>query len=66
MQIVYTCPKCGGDLEELVLTSFPPQYQKRCKNCNWKTIEKSDDIVVRIPYKERILQGYKAESEDKG
>ena len=33
----HKCPKCGGDEIEyntqLVLTSYPPQSQLRCKNC---------------------------------
>lgn len=51
MQIIYTCPKCGADLEELVLTSNPPQHIKRCKNlkCDWMFVEKPQD-VIRIPY----------------
>ena len=48
MQIIYTCPKCGADLEEIVLTSNPPQHQKRCRNCGWTHTERED--VVRIPF----------------
>lgn len=28
-----TCPKCGGAIEQLVLTSNPPIYKKRCTKC---------------------------------
>lgn len=51
MQIIYTCPKCGADLEDIVLTSNPPQYMKKCKNlkCDWHYVERPVD-VVRIPY----------------
>ena len=52
MQIIYTCPKCGHDLQELMLPSNPPQYEKRCPNCGWNHIEKQDDGFVRIPYNE--------------
>ena len=48
MQIIYTCPKCGADLEEIVLASNPPQHQKRCRSCGWEHTERED--VVRIPY----------------
>ena len=48
--IIYTCPKCGGDLQEYVLTSYPPQYKKACPKCGWSHIEKPSDEVVRIPY----------------
>lgn len=47
--IVYTCPKCGGDLQELVLCSYPPQYKKECPKCGYSYIEKSDPII-RVPY----------------
>ena len=47
--IVYTCPKCGSDLQEIVLTSYPPQSKMYCTNCNWSHIE--TDKVYKIPYK---------------
>ena len=50
MQIIYTCPKCGSDLEELVLASYPPQYQKLCRKCGYKYIEKTE--TIRIPFVE--------------
>ena len=46
--IIYTCPKCGGDLVSLVLTSYPPQYKKECPNCGWSHTE--SDTITRIPY----------------
>ena len=46
--IVYTCPKCGGDLVSLVLTSYPPQYKEECPNCGWNHTE--SDTITRIPY----------------
>ena len=27
------CPKCGGTIEQLVLTFNPPIYKKRCTKC---------------------------------
>lgn len=54
MQIIYTCPKCGHDLEEIILTSNPPQHEKRCSNCGWHhIIEEKQDFFIRIPYTER-------------
>lgn len=50
MSIIYTCPKCGSDLEEIVLATYPPQYQSRCPKCGWDHIKK--DTVIRIPYPE--------------
>lgn len=32
------CPKCGQPLYKNmteVFTSYPPQYEYRCLNCNW-------------------------------
>ena len=50
MQIIYTCPKCGSDLEEIVLTSYPPQYQKLCRKCGYEYIEQTE--TIRIPFVE--------------
>lgn len=51
MMVVYTCPKCGSDLEDLILATYPPRSMKRCTNpkCGWSYTE-GDDVVVRIPY----------------
>ena len=48
MQIVYTCPRCGADLQQLVLTSFPPQHLTRCNQCGWEHIEREE--VTRVPF----------------
>ena len=32
------CPECGKHLykrTDIVLTSYPPQYQYECKECGW-------------------------------
>ena len=32
------CPKCGEPIyrrTDIVLTSYPAQYQYECDNCNW-------------------------------
>ena len=53
MRVIYTCPKCGSDLDEIILTTYPPKYMKMCKNlkCGWHHIEvPEEDAVVRIPY----------------
>ena len=46
--IIYTCPECGGDLQEMVLDSYPPIYKKECLKCGWT--ENRMDETVRIPY----------------
>lgn len=48
--IIYTCPNCGGDLREVVLASYPPQYKVYCPKCNWENIEEKRDEIVRVPY----------------
>lgn len=52
MKVVYTCPECGADLEEVVLTSYPPQRRVYCPKCKWSHTERQpeDQDVVRIPY----------------
>ena len=53
MRIIYTCPKCGSDIDDVVLTTYPPKYMKVCRNpkCDWQFIEEpEEDITVRVPY----------------
>lgn len=53
IDIVYTCPKCKGDLIEICLPSCPPQYQYQCWDCGWKSkIRKPEYSCIRIPWKE--------------
>ena len=49
MTIIETCPECGSDLHDIVLTSYPPKSGKQCLNCGWSYIYESDD-VVRVPF----------------
>ena len=49
MIIVETCPKCGHDLQEMVIAIFPPIPCKQCWNCGWRWEGKRDDIL-RIPF----------------
>lgn len=48
-EIIYTCPKCGGDLMELSLTVNPPIPKKQCKRCGWSWVGQQYH-VVRIPF----------------
>ena len=48
MKIIYTCPKCGEDLIEEIITVYPPIRHMKCSNCGWSDEEKED--VIRIPY----------------
>lgn len=33
--IIETCPKCGGELKHLSLTTYPPIPKKVCTACGW-------------------------------
>lgn len=46
--IEYVCPKCGGELTEMVIATLPPIYVSRCLHCGWE-IEKKQQ-VIKIPY----------------
>ena len=50
-RIIETCPKCGHDLVDLVLTTYPPIPQKKCFNCGWEWTGENEEIV-RIPFDE--------------
>ena len=63
--IIYTCPKCGGDLQELCLASMPPQYKMVCLSCGWSEIKKSEPLeIVRVPYQSEVNAVMKTKSED--
>ena len=46
--IIYTCPKCGEDLQEMVLNSYPPMHKTYCSSCGWDSSEQEE--IIRIPY----------------
>lgn len=48
--IIYTCPNCGGDLQEIMLASLPPQFKKECPNCGWSHIDSMSEQIIKIPY----------------
>ena len=63
--VIYTCPKCGGDLQELCLTSLPPKYKVVCNSCGWSEIKKSEPLeIVRMPYQSEVNAVMKTKSED--
>ena len=47
--VQYTCPKCGGDLQKLILCSNPPQEQLKCFSCGWE-YTKPQQPVIKIPF----------------
>ena len=48
--IIETCPNCGHDLQNIMLTSYPPIPKKVCWNCGWSWIGKQEEEVVRQPF----------------
>lgn len=46
--IEYVCPKCGGELDEICLMTYPPQYITKCKECGWSHTKQEE--VLKIPY----------------
>lgn len=59
MIIIETCPKCGHDLHDLMLASFPPIPKKECWNCGWSWTGKREE-VVRMPFVDDAeLENYK-------
>ena len=52
MMIIETCPVCGADIIDYVLTTYPPKHGKRCTKCDWLWLEENrDDDVIRVPFK---------------
>jgi len=56
--IIQTCPDCGADLEQQILTSNPPKRKVRCPMCGWEHTETEE--TIRIPYvcEDRNMIGY--------
>ena len=49
MAIIEICPKCGHDLTDLVICTYPPIPQKKCFGCGWSW-EGEREEVVRVPF----------------
>jgi hypothetical protein len=47
--IIETCPKCGHDLRDVMLASYPPIPKKECWNCGWSWTGERED-VIRVPF----------------
>lgn len=47
--IIYTCPKCGKDLQRTVLFSNPRQYEYTCNSCGFEKIERREITRVQLP-----------------
>ena len=49
MIFVETCPKCGHDLHDVVICTYPPIPRKVCWNCGWSWTGKPEKIT-RVPF----------------
>ena len=49
MIIIETCPKCGHDLTDLVIATYPPIPRKKCFGCGWSWEGKREE-VIRVPF----------------
>lgn len=47
--IIETCPKCGHDLHDVVMATYPPIPKKECFNCGWHW-EGEPEQVIRVPF----------------
>ena len=45
--IIETCPKCGHDLQDLILTTNPPIPQKKCFSCGWEWTGEPEQVIRR-------------------
>lgn len=49
MIIIETCPKCGHDLRDEVICTYPPIPRKVCWNCGWRWTGEPEKIT-RVPF----------------
>ena len=47
--IIYTCPRCGTNLVDTVICTYPPKVQKWCPSCGWSYTEDHEE-VIRVPF----------------
>lgn len=47
--IIETCPKCGHDLHDVMIATYPPIPKKECWNCGWSWTGEPEEIV-RMPF----------------
>lgn len=55
MIIIETCPECGHDLVDLVLTTYPPIPAKQCPRCGWR-LEGEREEIIRVPFGENAYK----------
>lgn len=64
MRIVYTCPNCGADIEDLIVATNPPITLKRCTQCDWAWCGDIDADEMRIPFMPPVPYNWNSSSED--
>lgn len=47
--IIETCPKCGHDLMDEVICTYPPIPRKSCPSCGWSW-EGEPEQIMRVPF----------------
>lgn len=47
--VVETCPRCGHDLVDLTIATYPPIPQKKCFECGWLWTGEPEEII-RVPF----------------
>ena len=47
MIIIETCPRCGHDLTDLVIATYPPIPQKKCYGCGWEWTGEPEQVIRR-------------------
>lgn len=47
--IIETCPKCGHDLINEMICTYPPIPRKSCPSCGWSW-EGEREEVIRVPF----------------
>ena len=50
MIIIETCPKCGHELRDVVITTYPPIPRKECWFCGWFW-EGEQEKIVHVPFR---------------
>ena len=48
--IIYTCPKCGHDLQMVSIATYPPIDRYECYNCGWTSETEKQQEIIRVPY----------------
>ena len=49
MIIIETCPKCGHNLYDLIITTNPLIPHKKCFECGWEWFGEPEQ-VIRVPF----------------